>query len=344
MTTLHSEVAELLERSRRIASADRQRFTFGIAGCRIRITSAGPAMLDLVRPALAHLDQLDDNGPADLAITLWDAESAGEQYPDLPLPAVGPLATGMLMAPEFFMSYSTAERTITVLDRINHEAAFIVNDVPSVPPWERPCPLRTLFSWWFIDRGLLLAHSAAVSTDDGAALLIGAGGSGKSSTAMACLVGGMGYLGDDYVLVDLENNEVWSLYGSAKLVEAHLERNPGLMTTEGAIVHEAKAVKRYGWPAREYPDRVRLHAPIGALVLPVVTRASECRLLPSTAARALLALAPSTMFQSSALKEAAFALSSALVRGSTPYRLELGDGVERVPDMLAELIAAGVRQ
>jgi len=300
-------------------------------------------MLDLIRPAFAHLAQLEDDVPADLTITMWDAESTGERYPDFRLPEVGPLATGMLTSPEVLMSYSTVERTITVLDRVNNEAAFIVNDVPSIPPWERPCPLRTLFSWWFIDRGLLLAHSAAVSTDDGAALLVGPGGSGKSSTAMACLAGGMGYLGDDYVVVDLERNEVWSLYGSAKLVEAHLERNPGLMVSDGTIVHEAKAVKRYGWPALEFPERVRLHAPIGAMVLPVVTRGPECRLLPSTSARALLALAPSTMFQSSALKEGAFALSSALVRRFVPYRLELGEGVERVPGMLAELIAAGRR-
>ena len=341
MSELKAVAERLFERSRTIAAADPRVITLAVAGCVIRVVSAGPAMLDFIRPGFAHLERAPDDVPADLTVTVWDATSTGENYPNLPLVDVGPLATGIVTAPGLLMSYYSVGRAMSVLDRNEDQALFIVDDAATLPPWERPSPLRTILSWWFMDRGTLLAHSAAVSTDDGAALLVGPSGSGKSSTSLACMAGGMGYLGDDYVLIDLATNEVWSLFASGKLVADHLVRNPGLMTSDGVIVHEVKSVKHYGWPSTEFPDRARLRAPIRALVLPTVTRGPECRLLPSTPARALLALAPSTMFQSPALKERAFALSSDLVRRFSPYRLELGEGVERVPAMLAELIRQG---
>lgn len=344
MSELGGVVERLFERSRAIADADQHVITLGVAGCAIRVVSAGPAMLDFVLPAFAHLERLADDVAPDLTVTTWDSRSTGEPYPDLPLVDVGPLATGIVTAPGLLMSYYSVGRAMSVLDRTADQAMFVVDDASSLPPWERPSPLRTILSWWFMDRGMLLAHAAAVSTDDGAALLVGPSGSGKSSTALACLAGGMGYLGDDYVLIDLATNEVWSLFGSAKLVADHLMQNPGLMTSDGVIVHEAKAVKHYGWPSTEFPERARLRAPIRALVLPTVTRGPECRLVPSTAARALLALAPSTMFQSPALKETAFSLSTDLVRRFSPFRLELGEGVEQVPAMLAKLIRLGVER
>lgn len=334
-------VSGLFERSRRIVAQDRYELGIIIAGHRIRIAGAGPAMVERIRPAFAHLPQFADGLSADLTVYLWDTASTGEPYPELGFPEVERHATGVLASAGALLAYSSVERTITASNRVTNEAVMIAGDAGLLPAWERPCPLRTLFSWWFVDHGKLLAHSAAVSTDEGAVLLVGPGGSGKSSTALACVAAGMGYLGDDYVLIDPQTQTVWSLYSSAKLVAEHLDNNPGLMTADGMIQHEGIAPKQYGWPGLEFPDRMRLSAPIRAVTLPVVTRGPECRLVASTPARALLALAPTTMFQSTAVREEAFRLSSDVVRPYAPYRLELGEGVDRVPGLLRDLIAAG---
>jgi hypothetical protein len=314
--------------------------TLGVAGHAVRLEAAGSALLEFVQPAFAHLPRLRDDIPADLTVHMWDSASTGEPYPDLGLPEVERLAAGVLTAPGTVLAYNSFEQGLSLFDRTSNEAFYVVGDSALLPPWEHPCPLRNILSWWLMGQGMVLAHSAAVSTDDGAALLIGPGGSGKSSTALACLAAGMGYLGDDYVIIDPTTRTVWSLFSSAKLVVAHHDRYPELMTAGATIHHEARDDKRYGWPAIEFPDRVRLSAPIRTVVLPVVTRGPRCRLLPSTPGRALMALAPTTMFQSFALKQDIFDLCSKAVQPFRAHRLELGEGADAVPAMLSRLIAS----
>ena len=51
-----------------------------------------------------------------------------------------------------------------------------------------------------------VVHAASVGTKDGAVLIVGKGGSGKSTSALACLNAGMYYLGDDYTLISNDSN------------------------------------------------------------------------------------------------------------------------------------------
>ena len=336
----YAAITALFERSKQLASQDPRMLTLLIGGERIRLVSAGPTMLDFVGPALAHLPRLPDDEPADLTVTMWDAATTGAPYPDLRLPEVEPMAAGLLDAPELLLSYYSQPRLMTVLDRNVDEALFIADTADALPPSERPSPMRALLSWWFTGRGKLVAHAAAVATDVGAALLIGPGGSGKSSTSLACMAAGMGWLGDDYVIIDPRTRTVFSLYGSAKLVAEHHDRYPTLMRTDGTIHHGDLKDKNFGFPAVEFPDRVCLSSEVRAVVLPVVTRGPECLLARSTPSRALLALAPSTIFQGRVQHAEVFGLSCEVLRPFEPYRLELGDGVAAVPQMLAQLIAA----
>ena len=64
----------------------------------------------------------------------------------------------------------------------------MLEDASRLPPWERACPLRALLTWWAAPERLLMAHGAAVGSGEGALLLAGPGGSGKSTTALACFV------------------------------------------------------------------------------------------------------------------------------------------------------------
>ena len=317
--------------------------TLLIAGERIRFISAGATMADFVGPAFAHLPRLADDGPIDLTVTMWDAATTGETYPELHLPDVEPMAAGVVNAPGLLLSYYSAPRLLFALDCEADTALFIADNVHALPPWERPSPMRALLSWWFTGRGKLMAPAAAGATDGGAALMVGPGGSGKSSTSLACMAAGMGWLGDDYVIIDPRTHVVSSLYGSAKLVAEHHDHNPDLMSTDGTIRHANLADKNFGFPALDFPERVCLSSEIRAVVLPVVMRGPECRLIPTTTSRALLALAPSTIFQGRVQKAEVFELSREVVTPFEPYRLELGAGVDAVPEMLSRLIVAGGR-
>lgn len=340
MNDPRTAISELFERSKELASQDPTTVTLLVGGERIRFISAGTTMSNFIGPAFDHLPRLGNDEAADLTVTMWDAATTGEAYPDLRLPEVEPMAAGVIDAPELLLSYYSQPRVLFALDRSSDEALFIADTVDELPPWERPSPMRALLSWWFTSRNKLMAHAAAVATESGAALLIGPGGSGKSSTSLACMAAGMGWLGDDYVIIDPRTRTVFSLYGSAKLVAEHHDRYPTLMRTDGTIHHGGLEDKNFGFPGVEFPDRVCLSSEVRAVVLPVVTRGPECHLVRSTPSRALLALAPSTIFQGRVQHAEVFELSREVLRPFEPYRLELGDGVEAVPHMVSQLIAA----
>ena len=61
-----------------------------------------------------------------------------------------------------------------------------------------------LISQWAGTAGLLPVHGAAVGVNGRGVLLAARGGGGKSTLAAACLLSGMDYVADDYVLVSAE--------------------------------------------------------------------------------------------------------------------------------------------
>ena len=72
-------------------------------------------------------------------------------------------------------------------------------------------------------------HAAAVGTENGAVLITGKGGVGKSTAALSCLQAGLFYIADDYVITKLEPSPtVVSLYSTAKLNADHVAHFPGL--------------------------------------------------------------------------------------------------------------------
>ena len=79
-----------------------------------------------------------------------------------------------------------------------------------------------------------MVHAASVGSSTGGALLIGKGGSGKSTAALACLSSSLMYAGDDYCLVTAEPSPAaYCLYNTAKLKkDTDLERFPHLAHCE----------------------------------------------------------------------------------------------------------------
>ena len=78
--------------------------------------------------------------------------------------------------------------------------------------------------------GFQLVHAGAVGTRDGGVLLVGKGGSGKSTTTFTCLDSGLAYVSDDYCII--ENSSIpytHSLYSTGKLNAEDVGRFPRLM-------------------------------------------------------------------------------------------------------------------
>ena len=91
-------------------------------------------------------------------------------------------------------------------------------------PWKRArihyWVLNVLISQWAVTAGLLPVHGGAVGVGGRGVLLAARSGVGKSTLAASCLLSGMDYVADDYVLISAEG----PLY--AMPVSSALNMNP----------------------------------------------------------------------------------------------------------------------
>jgi hypothetical protein len=170
-------------------------------------------------------------------------------------------------------------------------------------------------------------------------LLAGAAGSGKSTTALAGVLAGLDYAGDDYVVLNLadEPPSAHSLYGTAKFAPATMTLLPELADGFGTVAG-ADGEKLVVDLAGTWPSRMRAAVPLNAIVLPTVRGQSRPQLVPCSAARALRALAPTTINQLPSVGGSALAPLGELVRRVPAYSLELGGSPAAAAGALVALL------
>jgi hypothetical protein len=189
-------------------------------------------------------------------------------------------------------------------------------DSAVVPWWERAAPMRIAFHWALGGEGRHLLHAGAVGDKRGAVLLAGGAGSGKTTVALAAAEKGLGYLGDDHVVLDAAAR-VHAVYSTAS-VRTSAEGRPKTMV--------------------DMTGRGCESLPVRAIVAPRI-HGGATRVRPLGRAEALLALAPTTVLQMPFDDGAAFAALAALARHVPCFAIDVGDdaggiahGVEEVLD------------
>src|SRR5690349_17591533 len=209
---------------------------FELAGAVIAVQFAGAPLAQTLGTAFDHHTRSDRD--AELTIVVWDCTSTGAPVPRISYDALdgGITADARVEGDQpVECRYDGARRILNVYERVSETAGFCVADPDELPHWERSSPFRQLLAWFFRARGLHLLHGAAVGSADAGCLLVGRGGSGKSSSALACLEWpepGLGVAGDDYCVVATRPRAVaWSLYRSAKVGWPQLDWFPRLATS-----------------------------------------------------------------------------------------------------------------
>ena len=167
-----------------------------------------------------------------MSLRIWDTQSTGVDIPPPPVRRESFTDRGDiwgLSSRRIRSAFHWIEYSLNLMDVERRVGMFWVRSDEHVPYWTKASPLRTLLHWWTNANGAHLLHAAAVGDEDGALLITGKGGVGKSTTALACLTSGMQYVADDYLVVRLDPEpRVYSLYSTAKLDHPQLARFPRL--------------------------------------------------------------------------------------------------------------------
>lgn len=314
---------------------------YTIGGYTVRLRFAGPALVPFITPALEHLAASADMTRADLTICLWDSVSTFTSMPPCPWERDDYMARGEVRGFSNARTHTAVSGdvgAVSMLDETENLGVFWIRDACHVPTYERGAPLRTIIHWWMRQHGRLLVHAGAVGPHEGGVLLAGKGGSGKSTAALASLVYGWRYAGDDYCL--LASNGVpyvYSLYNSAKLNVTHLKNFP-IMLPAISNPEELASEKALLYLYQHQPISLISGLPVRVILLPRVTGRPETVVTPAAPTAALQALGPSSLFQLPGTGQSEFRALADLVRKVPCYHLELGTELERIPETIMKVL------
>lgn len=312
-----------------------------VAGLHVRIELAGGhALADVVTPAL-EVHAAAPAGAPDVTIRAVDVAATRTAVPPVLDQITGRQpATAPGSAPAGGLRWATYGGTWLLSDPAGVGHLAVIADGSAMPWWERGAPLRQLLAWALTPLGRHFVHGAAVSGLGGAALLVGPSGAGKSSTSISALLGGLGFLGDDYCILTLDDGpRVHTLYGTVKVVADQMDVIDPDGRLAAHLVHEGDAEsKSIAVASRAAPELMVASAPIRAVVVPSLEEPTGLSDLSS--ATALRHLAPTSVLQLAGAGAGDLAALAQLVRAVPCHRLGLQPDRSANPPVLADLLAA----
>jgi hypothetical protein len=315
---------------------------YRLAGRLVRLRIIGPRLAAELTAPLAHLRASENGAEPFLTIDAWhQAETGvGAERPDLP-PALGSYG---VMAASVDGHYVAENRP--------HSAAWLDRRARRIFAWvasserlhldERARPWHRVLAVALGDLGVQTIHAGLVAWQGRGALLVGKGGSGKSTASICCLLDGLDYLGDDFVGLAAAPDGGFvghSLYSSALIGLGHMGGYPDLAAAcrPGHYPDEEKSVVCFNGV-----DAARLGAEVAirAVILPRVAGSADTAIRQAPARDALLALAPSSLLYLPGVGPRSMQRLGALVGGVPSYRLELGPDLRQIAPRVADLLAA----
>jgi hypothetical protein len=336
-------VHQAFQRAEQAVGGSIDRF-YGIGGYVIRLRFAGPALVPLVTPAFEHLAVKPGPIPA-LTVCLWDSASTRTGMPPPPWSSDDYIARGEVRGyndDRIRTNFNLGSGVLSMLATSLDLALWWIHDARQLPYYESAAPLRVILYSWMRNHGRQQVHAAAAGTSTGGVLLVGKGGSGKSTTVLASLDSELVFVSDDYCLL-AENPAplyAYSLYSSAKVDPNHTQGFPHLVSAIDSAAH-AGTEKVLLFLHQHYPEKMVEGFPIRAILVPKITGRPEIRLTPTSPMTGLRALAPSTVFQSAGAGNAAFRTMAEIVKQVPCYHLELGTDLSRIPGVIVDLLAGG---
>ncbi|MDX2273741.1 MAG: hypothetical protein NW237_17565 [Cyanobacteriota bacterium] len=326
-----------------------------IAGYHIQLNFIGSSLVDCLTPAFAHLswkpsDQESSSQSSQPALTIfiWDAHSTNMAIPSLGISHADYWSAGQVAnncKDHIKVTIGTQPKVINILDFRSQQGIFWMESIHDFEnydiSYERAAPLVRILLWWLERKQLFFLHAAAVGTSQSCILIVGDGGAGKSTTALACWHQGMNYISDDFCMVSLEPDpRVFSLYNTGKLSlnsQKLFERLDQPLPSFSFWDHE-KAVL---FTAQHTPERVMPSLPIKAILMPQIVDSHSSQLILASPTQGIRTLAPSTLRILTSLagsRDWTFTSIGKLVKQLPVYQFKVGQDLKAVYQCVFDLL------
>ncbi len=315
-------------------------FFYKIAEKKIKIDFAGENLVNDLTPALKHLE-VDSFVNADLNICVWDSNSASVEAPPRPCDWNDFTDRGDIWgfnSKRIKTAFHWIECSVNVMDHKKNTAVFWIQNNEKLPFWVKASPFRTIFHWFMEKNSCQLLHAAAVGTEDGAVLITGKGGVGKSSTALNCLGSKMLYLADDYLITKLSPTPtVYNLYNTAKLNADNLGNFPKFkdLVDNSHKLEKEKAVM-FLYP--ELNDQLVNKLPIKAILTPQIKKQKESRLSSVEKILVERSILFTTMSQLPNVGKHTHTYINNLTSKLPGFTLELGSDLKKIPETIKNFL------
>ncbi|GAB6268976.1 MAG: hypothetical protein STSR0002_17180 [Smithella sp.] len=314
---------------------------YRIADTTVCLKFAGDRLIPYLTPALDHLRLTDDCVP-DFTICIWDSDSTKVEM--IPPPCTKDCFTdrGDIWGFNSHLikaAFHWIECSVNLMDLEKKTGIYWVQTAETLPYWVVASPLRTIFHWWMENNGCQLLHAAAVGNENGAVLITGKGGVGKSTTALSCLQAGLFYIADDYVITKLEPAPaVVSLYCTAKLNADHVFNFPDLsrLINNTEKLDQEKAVIFLN---PHLGQKLITEMPLKAILTPQIVDHTDSHIKSVSRWDIQRALSFTTMSQLPYVGCHTHEYISKLASSLPHYILETGNNFSRIPESISDFLS-----
>lgn len=321
-------------------------FYFSLAGKQLLIRSAGTNLQNTTCQALKHIENFPTNidTTSIFEIITWDERESGIPIPTTPWESPTNLRDDSLMQfhlEHFFVSQLNNQTILFINNHATNQAICIIKDATKLNNGFLSSPYFKIIAVWASNNNLNILHAGCVSFKDKGVLIVGRSGKGKSSTSVQCMIGGLNYLSDDYILMDLNDEKpmAYSMFNSGKLKNKHIERFSKIdgKYRQGILDQNDKPLL-FLYPY--FKDQIIRSTEIHAIIVPNITTEELASYHTISEIEALRALAPSTLIQLKINNLNTLNTLSNLTRTLPNYELNIGSNLDHISTKVKELIEA----
>ncbi len=313
-----------------------QSINYEIAGLPVCIRYIDPQLYEQVSPAFQHLRTAMNIQP-ELTVVLDGASSPLASHSSLlDWDGWGERDIWAVKLDEMMLIIQQNGMAVGALDYRNKTGYRLEHATAGMNYLDRAAPMRHLLTLWLGSQGRYLFHGAAVGEPEGGVLILGSGGSGKSTTALACLEDGMAYVGDDRCLLAMHGSpHVYSLYSTAKLMD--ISKFPCFASAVN-IDGRTRDEKAMYYLHRLSDHTLHCGFPLRAILLAQIEEIQETTISPASPARGFLALAASGALHLPEMRKEALRCLNNVSRQLPVYDLKLGANIHSTPGVIRKLL------